>query len=744
MKYTSSLTLRGVRRASKVSAATLLVMALTVALLSGCGKKVIVTPHAVPSQSAQLQLQKQARAAYDRGDYTAASRFYDRILQSPNLSKKEKTSAWRYFSLSTIKSGKVFLGLQALDRWQKSQPEAMTTPEWQDAWVLAVKQLPEAKALDILEDTYENTSKPWGLRANAALLLAGVEWRRGNTGAALTSLEDLYANAPTAKYKAALERRLFSELNAVDAPLLATLSGFLTAQNEITYPYSLILLEKARRAAGDAQNWPSAWAAIERLRTLGEFADPTIIDGVLSPLQQEFGEPTHGVALALPLTGPYGSIGWKIVRGAGIAHWQLTNSGQNFALKIINTESPTWEEELAALPKGFTIVGGPLRKDIFRRIYDRDMTEKHAFFTFMSSLPAGDEGKDAWRFFSSPKDQVQTLLNFAQFDLGINNYAVLYPNENYGQQMEKLFIELAANSTEFPVLTATYNPKNPRDWSKDVKNLLVESDRQAKTFNVELAAGDTDALLRAQQRNADASKYKDLPYTPAFQAVFLPDSWKNMESIIPHFFFHQEDRAVFLGPALWEQGLSGGRKLESRYYKLAVFPGIWNPFTPTTAAKQLVQAMDDAGLGKPDAWVGLGYDFVRLAAGMGTMPADWDDDNVNTELTSVQHMDWSIAPIAWDDNGIASEDLFLFRPSRNGFVPVTNEAFANRVQNARVRHEQRIQMIKDEADTKKAEEMGITLEEYRQQTAQVATGDAEPSSPDTGLFSFEDTPAISQ
>jgi hypothetical protein len=713
-------------------------MALTVASLTGCGKKVIVTPQASPSKGAEQQLSEQALAAYNSGDYTAASSLYDRILQKQNLTRAQKRSAWRYYALSTIKSGRATLGLQALDKWESNQPGVIDSTEWQDMWMMAVKQLPAHKSLAILESTYAKTSNPWGLRANAALLLAGVEWRKGNTGAALTSLEDLYAKAPSKKYKAALERSLFAELNAIDAQLLATISGFLTPENEITYPYSLVLLEKARRAAGDEQNWPSAWAAIERLRSLGKLADPTIIDAVLAPLKKEFGEPTHGIALTLPLTGPYGSIGWKIVRGAGIAHWQLTNNGYNFALKVINTESATWEQELAALPKGFTIVGGPLRKDVFRKIYDKDLTEKHAFFTFLSSLPAGTEGEDAWRFFSSPKDQIQTLLNFAQFNLGINNFAALYPDENYGKHMSQLFVERASQQTEYPVLTASYTPNQPQGWSKDVKKLLVQSDQE----NQELHAADGSFTNASSQE-----QYKDLPYKPAFQAVFLPDSWKNMESIIPHFFFHQEDRAVFLGPTLWEQGLSAGRKLESRYFKLAIFPGIWNPFTPTNASKQLVQAMDDAGLGKPDAWVGLGYDFIRLAAGMGSMPADWDDDTVNEELASAQSMDWSIAPISWDADGLASENLFLFRPSRNGFVPINPESFANRLNAVRVRHDERIQMMKDEADTDKAKELGLTIEEYRMQRNEAAndvhtteTAEAENS----GLFSFETTPATSQ
>lgn len=149
--------------------------------------------------------------------------------------------------------------------------------------------------------------------------------------------------------------------------------------------------------------------------------------------------------------------------------------------------------------------------------------------------------------------------------------------------------------------------------------------------------------------------------------------------------------------------------------------------------------MSDAGLGKPDAWVGLGYDFIRLAAGMGSMPSNWDDDTVNEKLASAQNMDWSIAPITWDEDGNASENLFLFRPTRNGFVPVNSESFANRVNTVRIRHDERIQMMMDEADTKKLKNLGFLCLSTADSKKLLSTrlGPLKPPREKSGLFSLK-------
>ncbi|UZP65871.1 penicillin-binding protein activator [Desulfovibrio mangrovi] len=650
---------------------------LAITLLAGCQKTVVVPAQ---SDARYLTLPEQAFAAYSIGDYQRAEALYDRTLQLPQLSPSEAQEAWKYFALSTIANGKYNLGVEALEKWRTLAPDADSSTEWLDAFSKCMLNLPRQKAVDMLAPLAVDTERSWAVRTEASLLLASREWTDGkDTYGAMQTLSNLYQQAPDADgakaYRGTLENRLFSQLQTAEPEALAMLAGLLTPENELNFPYSVILLEKARRSATDTESWPLAFQALQRLRQAGHFADKLLVERVLRPLEQEFGQPVQGIALALPLTGPYGNIGWKIMRGAGVAQWDLARTGNDLSVTVINTAADGWEEKLAGLPKGISIVGGPLRKDAFDHIKSHGQLNHRNFFTFLSSLGEGEEGRVAWRFFSSPRDQVRTVLEFARNDLGIENYGILYPDEPFGSRMSGLFKEAGAELSINTAATASYAPKDSASWGKTLRSFLkVPAPRP----------GEDDPM----------------PPQPPFQAAFLPDGWQQMQSLIPHFFFYQETRMVFLGSALWEQGLTSAKDIESRYFHLAVFPGSWNPFTPTTASANLAKTLDESGLGKPDLWVGLGYDFVRFASLLGSPEEALSATEMNKRIQTAQAMDWSIAPIRWNEKGRASQKMFLFTPSSSGFTPLDPERFRERLEQARLRQEERVKMLEEEYQTK--------------------------------------------
>ncbi|MDR2800725.1 MAG: ABC transporter substrate-binding protein, partial [Desulfovibrio sp.] len=323
-----------------------------------------------------------------------------------------------------------------------------------------------------------------------------------------------------------------------------------------------------------------------------------------------------------------------IAAGAKAACAQMSSGGQQVSLIVIDSGQPDWISKIEALPPEATIVGGPLRRDDYSKAKGGGLLARRAFFTFLPSLEAGDEGQKAWRFFSSPKDQVDTLLAFTS-RLGIKGYGVFYPDENFGQRMAALFEERALAAGAATVNKASYQPQDQNDW-------------------MSAAAG----FLAANKKGS------------VFRAVFLPDSWKNMDIIVPNFFYQNETRQVLLGTSLWEQGLSGSGFVSTQYYGLAVFPGAWNTASPSAAKLQGAMLAD--GKTGADFWSGLGYDFARFSAragiGQGFTPAA-----VNSALQSLS-MEWSIAPIRWD-NGAASQEMHLFTPNSKGFAPVNEQEF---------------------------------------------------------------------
>ncbi|MGE4443120.1 MAG: hypothetical protein AB7D27_16780, partial [Desulfomicrobium sp.] len=247
-----------------------------------------------------------------------------------------------------------------------------------------------------------------------------------------------------------------------------------------------------------------------------------------------------------------------------------------------------------------------------------------------------DEGAEAWRFFSTPADQVRAVIRGCE-QLGITSYAILHPQDRFGTAMTDIFQEQARILGARVSTVRGYDVQNPPTWSKAVASILG-------------ASGAKDAL------NPE----------PPFQAVFLPDSFFRVQQLAPLFHYYEETRLLLLGPQLWGQSLPEAN-LEAHYFDLTIFPGAWSPDLTSQNAKNFKLGMQEGGEEAPDMWAALGYDFVRFTALVGG--AHRSVDAFNQALAeAASRMPWTLAPMHWDA-GRASQDLYLFQPAREGLSP---------------------------------------------------------------------------
>ena len=198
-------------------------------------------------------------------------------------------------------------------------------------------------------------------------------------------------------------------------------------------------------------------------------------------------------------------------------------------LHMVDTSKPDWNAQLAALPPNCIMVGGPLQAPIFKQLQTSGMLEKRVFFAFMPSLLPGDEGVRAWRFFPSPQDQIDRLVSFVTEDLGLRTFGAFYPTDNYGPRMTGL-LDQKLTGMGITLHSASYTPGQSSTWSGQAATLINPT----------------------TQENITAP----IPQTQ-FEALFLPDSWKNMNLLTTSLMYNGEDRLVLLGTTLWEQGLDG-------------------------------------------------------------------------------------------------------------------------------------------------------------------------------------------
>ncbi|MDD6181725.1 MAG: hypothetical protein PUB01_06615 [Desulfovibrionaceae bacterium] len=566
---------------------------------------------------ASIPAVEEARKAWTAGNMARAEKLYGALIRTAGITQAEKREAWSRHATAAARNGRPGEGLKSLQAWLKAEPGARAEAAWQDAWFTCAQASPPARATALAKAIWQDATMPELLRLHAAFILTGRSFTTQQILQAAPRMSAMYAHAPSSR-RPALEQRLLAEARCTSSAVLSGVIKAIPAGKDATFPYSVLILEQARRLARSQPDQSAALLA----RVRGAFADKSLPDKALKRAQEGV-----CVVLALPGSGSVSAIGRRVGAGAALAQQELEQKGTQVQLETIDTEQPDWLSQLASLPPQCVVVGGPLRAGNFQKMKSAGTLSRHAVFAFMPQLNAGEEGNLAWRFFPSPQDQVDAVLRLAADDLGLRSLASVYPEEGYGRRMNELFTQ-AAQQRGARVLSAGYAP--------------------SAGANPEEAAG---RLL--QDSNGE------LP-----EAIFLPDSWKKMDRLVKGLLPCLSGRTVLLGTALWEQSLSTSSAPQAKNMELAVFPAAWNPRSvPTSLA---------AG-GRADFWKLLGYDFVRFAAAMN-MDDRPDAAGITARARNAQQQAWTMAPISWDGQGVAHQAMQLFTPAA-GMTPLNIDSF---------------------------------------------------------------------
>lgn len=618
---------------------------------SSCAKKIVYSTPATPP--------KTALPGHKAEDPQKALQKYTKYLETTRAGDPGRGEAWRNTVGSAVQLGEYELAEKSLQSWQAENKAATSSWDWNqaNAQLLLARKGKDAYA-GYLIDIVGRTDLDWTTRQAAGMELVDHFWAIPEYALAFETLGLVYKAAPDDGTKGTLEASALSRAESLPAEELARILDSALGADPNAYPWSMVVWARSMKLLNqDRANWAAVWPSLSTIVRTGGLANKEFFAGNLRALEQEMGAVKQSLVLLLPMSGPYAEVGWKIAKGADVAWREGRAQTGAPAIKLINTESPTFLDELRAV-SGVPIIGGPLRKEIWGQIRLAGLHRNSRFLTFMPSVE--DEGVEAWRFFSAPADQVRAAIRGCE-QLGISSLAVLHPQDRFGTAMTEVFQEQARIMGTRIATTRGYDIQNPPTWGKAVASLLG-------------ASGAKDAM------NPE----------PPFQAVFLPDSLFRVQQLAPLFHYYEETRLLLLGPQLWGQSLPEPN-LETQYFDLAVFPGVWSNDLTSQSAENLRRGMRESGEEGADMWAALGYDFVRFTAlvggGQGSVAA------FNQALAeAARRMPWAMAPMHWDA-GKASQDMFLFQPTPAGMIQADLEKIRQaREQRQLRRDERRIQL----------------------------------------------------
>ncbi len=624
----------------KIGLRSLLAPALILTLLlAACAPKTVI--QSSPSQTPP----RTTLPGYKAADPQQALQKYSKHLATTKPGDPSRAEAWKHTVDSAVRLGEYDLAEQNLQTWKTESKNATTTWDWnQSNAQLLLARTGQDAYTSYLINLVKQTDLDWTTREAAGAELVDHFWDIPRRDLAFEAMGLMHRAAPDAAAKGAVESLALSRADSLPPDELQKILSSSMGADPAIFPWSMVIWSQGmQRLKADKAAWDTVWPSLTAVVRTGNLANKDFFATNLRALEQEMGVAPRNLVLLLPLSGPFSKVGWQIARGADCAWREGRTQSGGPAIKLINTESPTFLDDLRAVG-GAPFVGGPLRKDVWEKIRMAGLHTSTRFLTFLPNVE--NEGAEAWRFFSSPADQVRAVVQ-GGVNMGVTAFAILHPHDRFGTAMTQVFQEEAKALGARIAVVRDYDESNPSGWTKAVAAILG-------------ASGDKNAL------NPD----------PPFQAVFMPTSLLAVQQLAPLFHYHGETRLFFLGPQLWTQNVADAH-LEMQYFDLTMFPSSWNPASISQPALALKKAMTESGAGEADLWAALGYDFVRFTALLGAKQNSAEAFN-QALATAASSMSWSMSPMRWI-SGKASQDLFLFQPTASGMI----EADLGRMQASR-------------------------------------------------------------
>jgi len=183
----------------------------------------------------------------------------------------------------------------------------------------------------------------------------------------------------------------------------------------------------------------------------------------------------HVIGCLLPLSGKYGAIGEKALRGAELA---VAEFGKRHAMasppgiRVYDSagDPDTARKAVKALSdRRVAAIIGPIVTA--EDAADAAQAEGVPIITFTQKPGIAEKGDMVFRNFLTPEMQVEGQVFYTSEILGLKRYAILYPDEAYGKAFMNLFWDAVIRHGGKIVGVEPYNPAHT-DFSKPIKKLV--------------------------------------------------------------------------------------------------------------------------------------------------------------------------------------------------------------------------------------------------------------------------------
>jgi ABC-type branched-chain amino acid transport systems, periplasmic component len=251
-------------------------------------------------------------------------------------------------------------------------------------------------------------------------------------------------------------------------------------------------------------------------------------------------------------------------------------------------------------------------------------------------------GEYIFQHFLTPTQQIRAIVKYAMDDLNCAIFSILYPKDDYGEEMVKIFREEVMRIGGKVEKAISYS-KNQTDFKEEINKL-------------------TGIVVNApQKKRADQTEIKNT-ISVDFEALFIPDSASRVKLITSQLDFYDVKGFQLLGTSLWHSPdllKNGTESMEDAVFADSFFT---NSFYPET--NNFVDVYYTKYNREPENIEALAYDTAGIIINV------LDDMEIKTRaqfaaaLKKVENYDGVTGKISFGSDRVAQKTPFILKVNK--------------------------------------------------------------------------------
>ncbi len=435
----------------------------------------------------------------------------------------------------------------------------------------------------------------------------------------------------------------------------------------------------------------------------------------IADLESSVSTDRHLIGCLLPMTGKYEKFGHQALEGIEFALTRFSRERGGPAIRILVKD--TASDPLIA-QKGLheladsnvSAIIGPIATA--KNVSIQAQALRIPMIALTQKPGVTEAGDYVFRNFLTPRMQIKTLVDYVTKTLKAKRFAILYPDESYGDIYMNIFWDEVMKAGCKVVGVEAYDPKKT-DFAAPIKKLvglyydipedLVEEPSMIPQVCIgseypevqDMVPDVSDILtgystgnwydelmesIRISQLAAARKIEEEEGPKPIvdFDAVFIPDSPDKAGLIIPQLAYYDVNDVVLLGTNLWHSD----KLIDMAKYHIqgAILPEGFFEQSITENVNRFVTGFKYIFGSTPGFIEAVSYDTAWILFDLVSRPDIRFRAQIKKELLTMEPFLGVTGTTVFDPNGEAVKDIYLLKVKGRRFVEITKRLTVNNME----------------------------------------------------------------